>query len=78
MQSMTILLVELFTRTHLGTPKATFLVQGVQKATRWLREMSAKDPSSQRAWLVCIDILSRHGSKFGFDAEHLGLGSTCV
>ncbi|KAJ6018458.1 hypothetical protein N7499_003746 [Penicillium canescens] len=64
MQSTTILLVELFTRTHLGTAKATSLIQRVQKATRWLNEMSAKDPSSQRAWSVCTDILSRHGLKF--------------
>ena len=69
MQSITVLLVELFTCTHLGTPKAIGLIQRVKKATRWLNEMSAKDPSSQRAWLVCMDILSRHGSKFGFDPE---------
>ncbi|KAJ5762162.1 uncharacterized protein N7511_005544 [Penicillium nucicola] len=71
MQSTTILLVELFTRTHLGTPKAASIIQRIQKATRWLNEMSAKDPSSQRAWLLCVDILSRHGSKFGFEAEYL-------
>ncbi|OQD84748.1 hypothetical protein PENANT_c012G06466 [Penicillium antarcticum] len=71
MQSTTVLFVELFTRTHLGTHKAASLIQRVQKATYWLNEMSAKDPSSQRAWLVCMDILSRHGSKFGFDSELL-------
>ncbi|KAJ6089614.1 hypothetical protein N7467_004830 [Penicillium canescens] len=78
MQSTAILLVELFTRTHLGTLKATSLIQRVQKATRWLNEMSAKDPSSQRAWLVCMDILSRHGSKFGFNAERLEPSSAYV
>jgi hypothetical protein len=75
MQSTTVLLVELFTRTHLGTAKAASLIQRVQKATRWLNEMSARDPSSQRAWLVCMDILSRHGSKFGFDAERFAPNS---
>jgi len=67
MQSTTVLLVELFARTHLGTLKAASITHRVKKATRWLKEMSAKDPSSQRAWLVCMDILSRHGSKFGLD-----------
>jgi len=67
MQSTTVLLVELFTFTHLDTPNAIGLIQRVRKATHWLNEMSAKDASSQRAWLVCMDILSRHGSKFGLN-----------
>lgn len=64
MQPTTILLVELFTRTQPRTPKAASLVKEIQKAIRWLREMSTKDPSSRRAFLICTDILSRHGSKF--------------
>ncbi|KAJ5340381.1 hypothetical protein N7541_009505 [Penicillium brevicompactum] len=67
MQSITVLLIELFARTHSGTPRTASITHRVKKATRWLKEMSAKDPSSQRAWLVCMDILSRHGSKFGLD-----------
>jgi hypothetical protein len=78
MQSTAVLLVELFTRTHLDIPKATSLIQRVQKATRWLNEMSAKDPYSQRAWWVCMDILSRHGSKFGFDVKRLAPGPAYV
>ncbi|KAJ5340323.1 hypothetical protein N7541_009447 [Penicillium brevicompactum] len=67
MQSITVLLVEPFARTHSGTPKAARITHRVKKATRWLKEMSAKDPSLQRAWLVRMDILSRYGSKFGLD-----------
>ncbi|KAJ5160694.1 uncharacterized protein N7482_007698 [Penicillium canariense] len=71
MQSMTILLIELFARTQPGTPEAARLVAKVQKAARWLREMSTKDQSSHRAWLVCMDILSRHGEKFGFEIDDI-------
>ncbi|KGO65653.1 Transcription factor, fungi [Penicillium italicum] len=66
MQSVTILLTELLTRTQVGTAKAVDITKKISKATRWLKDMSAKDLSSQRAWLVCMDLLSRHGSKFGF------------
>lgn len=69
MQSTTILLTELLTRTHVGTAKAVDITNKINKATRWLKEMSAKDLSSKRAWLVCIDLLSRHGSKFGFGVD---------
>ncbi|KAJ5375232.1 hypothetical protein N7517_007238 [Penicillium concentricum] len=68
-QSTTILLTELFTRTHIGTTKAVYITKKINKATRWLEEMSAKDLSSQRAWLICMDLLSRHGSKFGFGVD---------
>ncbi|CAI7646086.1 unnamed protein product [Penicillium manginii] len=64
MQSTTIILAELFARTLPGTKKATSLTKIVQKAIRWLCAMSGRDPSAHRAWLVCIDILSRHGLKF--------------
>ncbi|KAJ5464841.1 uncharacterized protein N7458_000527 [Penicillium daleae] len=64
MQSTTVLLIELFSRTQPGTSEAIHLVEKIQKATQWLREMSTKDPSSRRAWLVCMDILSRHGERF--------------
>ncbi|KAJ5449306.1 hypothetical protein N7445_004127 [Penicillium cf. griseofulvum] len=69
MQSTTILLTELFTRTHVGTTKAVYITKKINKAIRWLKEMSTKDPCSQRAWLVCMNLLSQHGSKFGFDVE---------
>ncbi|KAJ5504529.1 hypothetical protein N7463_007403 [Penicillium fimorum] len=69
MQSTTILLTELFTRTHIGTTKAVYITKKIKKATRWLKEMSTKDLSSQRAWHICMDLLSRHGSKFGFGVD---------
>ncbi|KAI3136915.1 transcriptional regulator family: Fungal Specific TF [Penicillium roqueforti] len=71
MQSTTILLTELFTRTHIGTAKAVDITKKINKATHWLKAMSTKDLSSRRAWLVCMDLLSRHGSNFGLavDAE---------
>ncbi|KXG51069.1 uncharacterized protein PGRI_066410 [Penicillium griseofulvum] len=69
MQSTTILLTELFTRTHEGTTKAVYITKKINKAIRWLKEMSTKDLCSQRAWLVCMNLVSRHGSKFGFDVE---------
>ncbi|CAI7612438.1 unnamed protein product [Penicillium glandicola] len=69
MQSTTILLTELFTRTHIGSTKAVDIAKKINKSTRWLKKMSTKDLSSQRAWLVCMDLLLRHGSKFGFDVD---------
>ena len=63
MQSTTVLLVELFALGQRGSTEATILATKVEKAIRWLRAMSINDSSSRRAWLVCIDILSLHGSK---------------
>ncbi|CAG8901680.1 unnamed protein product [Penicillium egyptiacum] len=69
MQSTTILLTELFTRTHINTTKAVDIAKKIDKAIRWLKMMSAKDLSSQQAWLVCMGLLSRHGSKFGLGVD---------
>lgn len=69
MQSTTVLLVQLFTRTQPGTAEAVDLVVKVQKAVRWLCALSRKDPSSRRAWIVCRDILSRHGAKFALNVD---------
>jgi hypothetical protein len=63
MQSTTVLLVELFALGQRGSTEATILATKVEKAICWLRAMSINDLSSRRAWLVCIDILSLHGSK---------------
>jgi hypothetical protein len=71
MQLTSVLLNELFTRTQPGTPEAVNLANKVQKAIQWLRVMSVKDESSQRAWLVCRDIISRHGLKFALDVGSL-------
>lgn len=64
MQSTTVILVELFSRTQPGTAEAAGLTEKLQKAVRWLRAMSTGSPSAHRAWLVCMDLLTRHGSKF--------------
>jgi hypothetical protein len=69
MQSSTILLIALFSRVHPVIADATLIVKKVKKATRWLGEMSAKDISSQRAWLVYMDILSQHVSKLGLAVD---------
>ncbi|KAJ5809461.1 uncharacterized protein N7503_001679 [Penicillium pulvis] len=61
MQSITIILVELFMRTESGTIEAAALLDDIRKAVHWLREMATRDPSSQRAWSVCVDILSQRG-----------------
>ncbi|KAJ5240449.1 uncharacterized protein N7469_002040 [Penicillium citrinum] len=63
MQSTTVLLEELFARALPGSTEASGLADRVQKAIRWLRAMSTNDPSSQRAWLVYMDIFALHGSK---------------
>lgn len=69
MQSTTVLLIELFARSRPGTRETADLVQEIQKALHWLHEMSTKDPSAHRAWLICMDILSRHGSQFAIEVD---------
>lgn len=69
MQSTTVLLVELFTRAQPGTAEAALLVEKIEKAVSWLRAMSTKDDSPRRAWLVCMDLLSRHGSRFALEVD---------
>jgi hypothetical protein len=69
MQSATIIMVELFARTLPGTSEAIGLGEKVQKAVRWLHAMSDRDPSAHRAWLVCTDILFRHGLKFSLNID---------
>lgn len=69
MQSTTVLLVEMFTRTQPRTREAAQLVEKIEKAGSWLQAMSTKDDSSRRAWLVCRDLLSRHGSKFALQVD---------
>jgi hypothetical protein len=64
MRPVTVLLVELFTQTEPGTSEAAQLVTRIRKALRWLQAMSIQDPSSRKAWLVCMEIISQHGSKF--------------
>jgi hypothetical protein len=71
MRSMTVLLVELFTRTEPGASKAGQLVKQIRKALSWLQAMSLKDPSSKKARLVCKEIISRHGLKYGLVVDDM-------
>ncbi|KAJ5340277.1 hypothetical protein N7541_009401 [Penicillium brevicompactum] len=69
MQSSTILLIALSSRAHFVVADAANIAKKVKKATRWLKEMSAQDPSSQRAWLIYMNILSHHASKLGLEVD---------
>jgi hypothetical protein len=64
MQAMSILLTELLTRTIPGTVQAASIVAQITKAVAWLHRMSVRDQSSRRAWILCTDILARHGAGF--------------
>ncbi|KAJ5815409.1 hypothetical protein N7474_007186 [Penicillium riverlandense] len=67
-QSMTVFLVKL-SRTMPGSEESTSLVDKVMKATRWIRKMSFKDPFSQRAWVVCEELLSQLGLTLESDVD---------
>ncbi|GKZ64858.1 hypothetical protein AnigIFM50267_007012 [Aspergillus niger] len=65
MQSTTVLIMELLLMTKPGSAKFRRVLVQVSKATGWLAEMSTKDPSSQRAWLVCKDLIAEHAPELG-------------
>ncbi|KAJ5605772.1 hypothetical protein N7510_008553 [Penicillium lagena] len=67
-QLTTILLVKL-SRTMPGSEESINLVGKVKKATRWIRKMSFKDPFSQRAWVVCEELLSQLGPRLDLDVD---------
>ncbi|KAJ5982076.1 hypothetical protein N7451_012176 [Penicillium sp. IBT 35674x] len=69
MQSIVVLLIELFTRTQTGTPEAVGILKNIGKATGWLEIMSSRDRSSKRAWVVCMDLLSAHWKKLELEAD---------
>jgi hypothetical protein len=69
MQSVTVLMMELVARSEEGTPRSTGVEVMIRKAILWLKEMATKDPSAMRAQLLCIDILTRHGSRLGMEVE---------
>ena len=66
MQAMTVLLTELFLRARPGTLQYRKVQESVDKGNRWLSDMSGRDACSQRAWLVCNDILSRYSPELAF------------
>ncbi|KAJ6100708.1 hypothetical protein N7499_000338 [Penicillium canescens] len=69
MQSVTVLMMELVARSEEGTPESAGVEVMIRKAILWLSEMATKDPSAMRAQLLCIDILTRHGSRLGMEVE---------
>jgi hypothetical protein len=69
MQSIAIILTESFIRTRLGTVGTVSIMPKLGKAMAWLKEMSERDVSARKAWLVCLDFISRHGSKIGLDVD---------
>ncbi|KAJ5982701.1 hypothetical protein N7451_012801 [Penicillium sp. IBT 35674x] len=69
MQSIVVLLIELFTRTQTGTPEAVGILKNIGKATGCLEMMSSRDRSSKRAWVVCMDLLSAHWKKLELEAD---------
>lgn len=72
MQSTTVLLTELFIRARPGTPQYQKVQENIDKANIWLCEMSAKDPCSQRAWLVCNDFFNRYAPELGLQPPAAG------
>lgn len=69
MQAMTVLLTELFLRARPGTLQYRKVQESVDKGSRWLYDMSGRDACSQRAWLVCNDILSRYSPELVSQAD---------
>ncbi|KAJ5939616.1 hypothetical protein N7466_002750 [Penicillium verhagenii] len=69
MQSSTILLIALSTQFHPAIVEATDIAVKVKKATRWLDKMADKDPCSQRALAIYMELLSRHASQLGLNIE---------
>ncbi|RAK96569.1 putative C6 transcription factor [Aspergillus ibericus CBS 121593] len=76
MQSTTVLIIELLLMVKPGTAKFRKVAGQVSKATCWLAEMSTKDPSCQRAWLVCKDLISEHAPELGSIAGPANRGKT--
>lgn len=63
-QSLTVLFVQLFIRSQVGTIEAISLADDIRKGMRLLREMTTRDASSKQAFSVFRDILVSHGPKF--------------
>jgi hypothetical protein len=67
MQSIAVLLSGLFIQTQRSNIDAARIRENFRKAIRWLSEMSTRDALSERAWLICRDLITRHGSKLGLN-----------
>ncbi|KAJ5441047.1 hypothetical protein N7491_003453 [Penicillium cf. griseofulvum] len=62
-QSTVVLITQLLTQNQTGASERNELVGRVQKALRWLRECSTRDPSCKRAWRNFTELLSSQGSE---------------
>ncbi|KAJ6039051.1 hypothetical protein N7460_007083 [Penicillium canescens] len=69
MQSITMIFTESLIRTRLGTIGTISVMPKLGKAIAWLKEMSERNVSARKAWLVCLDFISRHGSKLGLGVD---------
>lgn len=69
MQSMTVLLMYLFTRESPTADKSAMVIAAINKGLRWLHDMSRKDTPSQQAWLLCKKLLSDFDSAPGVNVD---------
>ncbi|KAE8167946.1 hypothetical protein BDV40DRAFT_284434 [Aspergillus tamarii] len=60
MQSMIVFLMKLQHGKQKGLVTTVKLADSVEKSVRWLREMSTRDPPSERAWKICKEIIMKH------------------
>ncbi|PYI26262.1 hypothetical protein BP00DRAFT_382222 [Aspergillus indologenus CBS 114.80] len=60
MQSTTILLYALLLMRKPGSAEYRKVLKRVEKSGRWLTEMSLEDPSAERAWLACGELISEN------------------
>lgn len=67
MQSAAVLMMDLVARPEEGTAESASVEAMIRKAILWLSKMATKDLSAMRARLLCIDILTRHGSRLGLE-----------
>ncbi|RAH43832.1 putative C6 transcription factor [Aspergillus brunneoviolaceus CBS 621.78] len=73
MQSTTILLYALLLVEKPGSVDHRKILERLEKSGRWLTEMSLEDPSAERAWLVCGELISENvpelETKIGADSR---------
>lgn len=60
MQSMIAFLMKLQHEKRKGLITTGKLANSVSKSVRWLRDMSTRDPPSERAWKICKEIIMNH------------------
>ncbi|PYH63984.1 Zn(II)2Cys6 transcription factor [Aspergillus vadensis CBS 113365] len=60
MQSMIVFLLKLQHEKQKGLVTTNELANCLGKSVRWLRDMSTRDPPSERAWKICKEIIMNH------------------